>query len=432
MPDWSYWPFTAEDPYRQYRAARKQAAVQWLPELGAHFVLCFEHAQEVMRDSSRWSSDLRNNPELLQAFGGPGSGAELFTRSMLTRDPPEHTRLRRAVNRFFTPRATRLIHDRVAAIVDAAVEPLADGAPIEVMAELARPIPLAVICELFDIGVAGAEVLHEQTSDLVGLLELNPTSELRETVATAALTVMLFLVPLIAQRRRDPGEDLISALLHPGAGEPLQTDEVISMCLLLLAAGHVTTAGLIGNGTLALLEHPEQLRWLAGHPGAADHAVEELLRYDSPIQVAIRIARDDTQLGGITIARGDQVLVLLGAANHDPVRFADPDTLVLDRARPAHLAFGHGAHFCLGAALARLEATEVFARLAGPLSRSEPESWAYARGDSHTFRQLATLTLEPHTATRRRSREGRAGFGLRRAIGAPGVIAFRSGGSARA
>ena len=398
MPDWSYWPFTGDDPYQQYRAAREQAAVQWLPALGAHVVLCFEHAQAVMQDSSRWSSDLRNNPELLEAFGGPGGGAELFTRSMLTRDPPEHTRLRRAVNRFFTPRAMRLIRDRVAAIVDAAIEPIDDGAPIEVMADLARPIPLAVVCELFDVGAEGAEVLHEQTPDLVGLLELNPSREVRETVATAALSVMLFLIPLVAQRRRDPGEDLISALLHPDAGEPLNTDEVINMCLLLLAAGHLTTAGLIGNGTLALLEHPRQLRWLAGHPGAAGRAVDELLRYDSPAQVAVRIARGQIELGATTIASGDQVLVVLGAANRDPARFADPDSLVLDRDGPAHLAFGHGPHFCLGAALARLQATEAFARLAGPLSRSQPGSWTYTRGDSHTLRQLTTLTLEPSRA----------------------------------
>ncbi len=347
--------------------------------------------------ASEWSSDLRNNPELLKALGGPGPGSEMFTRSMLTSDPPTHTRLRHAVNRFFTPRAMRQIRERVAAIVDAAIEPLSDGSPIEVIEDLAMPIPLAVIAELFDGGIEGAEVLREPTPDLVGMLELNPTRELLETVGTAAFSVMLFLVPIIAERRRDPGDDFISALLHPPSGEPLETDEIINMCLLLLAAGHFTTAGLISNGTLALIEHPDQLAWLTEHPEGTGDAVEELLRYDSPAHVGLRIARNDTELGGTTIHAGDQALILLGAANRDPARFTNPDMLKLDRDGPPHLAFGHGAHFCLGAALARLEGTETFGRLVVSLSQTEPGTWAYTRSDSHTFRQLTSLRI----ATRR-------------------------------
>lgn len=393
MPDWSAWPFAAEDPYPQYRDARLHAPVQWLSHLGAHIVLSCEHAQQVLRDSARWSSDLRNNPELLDALGGPGPGAELFTRALLTRDPPIHTRLRQAVNRFFTPRAVRQLQGRVAAIVDAAIEPLTGGAPIELIEDLAEPVPLAVICELFDVGAEGAELLREQTPDLAGLLELNPTSELLESVGTAAINIMFFLVPIVAERRRHPREDLISALLHPASGQPLQTDEVITMCLILLAAGHLTTTSLIGNGALALLRHPEQLAWLAQHPHAAAPAVEELLRYDSPVHVLIRIAREETILGGTTVRAGEQVLLVLGAANRDPARFAEPDTLQLRRKQPTHLAFGHGIHFCLGAALARLEAAETFARLAKPLSQSAPNSWTHRRSDSHTLRQLTHLHI---------------------------------------
>ncbi len=394
MPDWTAWPFTAEDPYPGYRAARDRAPVQWLPQLGTHIVLSYQQAQQAMT-GSEWSSDLRNSLQLLEALGGPGPASELFTRSMLTSDPPTHTRLRHAVNRFFTPHATRQIRQRIAAIVDAAIEPLNDGCTIEVIEDLATPIPLAVIAELFDIGIEGAEVLREHTPDLLGLLELSPTSELLETVGTAALSVMLFLVPIVAERQRDPGDDLISALLHPPGGEPLGTDEIISMCLQLLVAGHFTTAGLIGNGTLALLEHREELQWLAAHPQHVGRAVEELLRYDSPAHIGLRIAREDTDLGGTAIHAGDQVLILLGAANRDPARFPDPDTLTLDRDGPPHLAFGHGAHFCLGAALARLEGTEAFARLAETLSRTEPRTWTQTRSASHTLRQLTSLHIAP-------------------------------------
>ena len=404
MPDWDAWPFQTAHPYPEYRAARERAPVQWRPELGAHIVLSYQHAEQVMK-GSEWSSDLRNNPELLAALGGPGPASELFTRSMLTSDPPDHTRLRQAVSRFFTPRAVRRIRDRVAAIVDTAIEPLAETGPVDVITDVATPIPMAVIAELFDLGVEGAEVLREHTPGLVGLLELNPSSEVLETVATAAFAVMLFLVPIVAERRLQAGEDLISALLHPPSGTPLETDEIINMCLLLLAAGHVTTAGLIGNGTLALLEHPLQLGWLAEHPEHTGRAVEELLRYDSPAHIGLRIARKDITLGDAAIRRGDQVLILLGAANRDPSRFTDPDTLRIDRAGPAHLAFGHGAHFCLGAALARLEATEALARLVGPLSRTEPMTLTHIRSDSHIFRQLTSLRIfvpEPGPSVRSR------------------------------
>ena len=266
MPDWRAWPFPTEDPYPAYHAAREQAPVQWNEPLGAHLVLSHEHAAEVLR-SPEWSSDPRNSPQMLASLGGPGPVSEQWSRSLLMSDPPAHTRLRTAVNRFFTPRAVRAIRGRVAAIVDSAFAALADGEPVELMSELAYPIPLAVIAELFDIGLEGAELLRSETPTIARMLELDPTPEEIEAIGTAAMTVMLFLVPIVTERREDPGEDLLSALVHPpGGGAALETEEIITMCLLLLAAGHETTANLIGNGTLALFEHPEQLDWLAGIP----------------------------------------------------------------------------------------------------------------------------------------------------------------------
>ena len=257
MPDWAAWPFPTEDPYPVYHAARAQAAVQWNEQLGAHLVLSHDHATAVLR-GPEWSSDPRNSPQLLASLGG-GPGPELWGRSLLMSDPPTHTRLRSAVNRFFTPRAVQRIRERVAAIVDSAFAPLAEGEPVELMSELAYPIPLAVIAELFDVGLEGAELLGSETPTLARMLELDPTPDELKAISTAAMTVMLFLVPIVAQRRVDPGEDLLSALIHPPAGGvTLETDEIITMCLLLLAAGHETTANLIGNGTLALFEHPEE------------------------------------------------------------------------------------------------------------------------------------------------------------------------------
>ncbi len=394
MPDWRAWPFPTEEPYPAYHAAREQAPVQWNEPLGAHLVLSHEHAAEVLR-SPEWSSDPRNSPQMLASLGGPGPVSEQWSRSLLMSDPPAHTRLRTAVNRFFTPRAVRAIRGRVAAIVESAFAALADGGPVDLMSEVAYPIPLAVIAELFDIGLEGAELLHSETPTIARMLELDPTPDEIEAIGTAAMTVMLFLVPIVTERREDPGEDLLSALVHPpGGGAALETDEIITMCLLLLAAGHETTANLIGNGTLALFEHPEQLDWLAGHPDLCAQAVDELLRYDSPAQVASRVARDDLVLGGVRVRAGQQALVILGAANRDPERYPDPDELDLTRPPATHLAFGSGPHFCVGAGLARLEAQETFTHLARSPLRPSSSSWSYSRDRSHTIRRLQNLHIE--------------------------------------
>jgi cytochrome P450 len=393
MPDWTAWPFPTEDPYPAYHAARTQAPVQWNEPLGAHLVLSHEHAATVLR-SPEWSSDPRNSPQMLVSLGGPGAGSELWSESLLMSDPPTHTRLRSAVNRFFTPRAVRLIRGRVAKIVDSAFAPLVEGGTMELMSELAYPIPLAVIAELFDVGLEGAELLSSETPTLARMLELDPTPEELESIGTAAMTVMLFLVPIVAQRRRDPGEDLLSALIHPpDGGVALETDELITMCLLLLAAGHETTANLIGNGALALFEDPDQLAWLAENPDLCAGAVDELLRYDSPVQVASRIARDDLVLGGVSVRKGQQALVVLGAANRDPARYPDPDRLDLTRTGTAHLAFGNGPHFCVGAGLARLEAQETFNRFAQSILRPRAGSWSHCRERSRTFRRLRSLHI---------------------------------------
>ncbi len=392
MPDWTAWPFPVEDPYPAYRAARETGPVQWHEGLGATLVLSHEPAEAILRNPGDWSSDPRNSPEMLAALGGEGPMAELWGRSLLSSDPPEHTRLRRAVSRFFTPRAMRAITDRVQSIVAVALEALDDGEPVELMSQLAYPIPLAVIAELFDVGVEGAQLLRSETPALARVLELDPTPEILEAAGTAAMTLMLFLTPLLAERRSNPGEDLLSALIHAAGGVELQTAEIMSLCLLLLAAGHETTANLIGNGTNALLQHPDQFAWLRANPDRIAQAVEELLRYDSPAQVASRAARQDLKLGPLDVQRGQQVLVILGAANRDPARHPDPDRLDLTRQEAqTHLAFGHGPHFCLGAGLARLEAAATFTQLGRSARRLELERSQHCQDQSRTLRRLQAL-----------------------------------------
>jgi len=393
MPKLTAWPFPAEDPYPAYHEARALAPVQHDEQLGAHLVLSYEHAAAVLR-GPEWSSDPRNSPRLLDSLGGSGPIAELWSRSMLMSDLSAHARLRAAVNRFFTPYAMRRIHARVAAIVDSAFAPLLDGQPFELMSELAYPIPLAVIAELFDIGVDGAQLLRAETPRMTRVLELDPTPEELRDASSAAMTLMLFLVPIVAQRRSDPGEDLLSALIYPpDGGVALEIAEIVTMCLLLLAAAHETTTNLIGNGTLALLEHPEQLDWLRSHPDLVAQAVEELLRFDSPAQVVSRVARRDLLIGETTVRKGERALVVLGAANRDPARYADPDQLELARLGPPHLAFGNGPHYCVGAGLARLEAQETFLRLARSALSLDVDDWSHVRDQSRAFRRLRLLRI---------------------------------------
>lgn len=390
MPNWPSWPFAVDDPYPGYHAARKCGGVQWHDGLGACLVLDHEPAAMVLL-SNACSSDPRTSPELLAALGGAGA-ADMWTRSMLTSDPPEHTRLRAAANRYFTPRAAAQLRDRVDAIIEEALAPLHDGEPIELMADVAYPLSTAVIAELFDIGIDGARLLREQMPALARMLDLDPTPQALQEVAAAALDVMLFLVPLAAQRRLDPGEDLLSALLHQSLpGPSLSTDEAITTSLLLLAAGHETTATVIGNATAALLEHPDQLHWLASHPDQAATAAEELLRFDPPVQVVQRIARRDLELHDVRLRAGDQILVLPGAANRDPARYAEPDRLHLARGANGHLAFGLGPHFCLGAGLARLEIERLLLRLPQLMSGWEPSQATVSRDTSRTFRRIAAL-----------------------------------------
>lgn len=391
MADWSAWPFSIDDPYPGYEAARARAPVIWDDGLECFLVLSYETARQVLRDP-RWSSDPRNSPDLQAAIGGPGPVSEFWSKSLLMSDPPVHTRLRTAVNRFFTPRSVEAIRARVGAIVEAAFEPLADEDSIDLMEELAYPIPLAVIAELFDVGVEGARLLREDTPAMARMLDLDASPETLEAAGAAAMTLMLFLVPIVAERRRSPGSDLLSTLVRPAHdGTALETDEVIVMCLLLLAAGHETTANLIGNGALALREHPEQLEWLRTHPERTPEAVEELLRYDSPVQLASRVAACDLVLDGREVSIGQQALVVLGASNRDPERFSDPNRLDLAGQRPPHLAFGNGPHFCVGAGLARLEADEVFRRIPHASIGWDPAGWAIARDPSRTFRRLRSL-----------------------------------------
>jgi cytochrome P450 len=271
---------------------------------------------------------------------------------LLSLNPPDHTRLRRMVAAAFTRRRSERLAPRVQQIADDLVDRLADRDRADLIADYAYPLPITVICELLGIPEADRDEFRTWSAPLVtGVLAGF------EAYSTAAAAMVAYLRELLAAKRRDPADDLLSALLAVRSdGTALTEDELTSMALLLLIAGHETTVNLIGNGILALLTHPDQLTALRAVPDRIDAAVEELLRFDAPLQSAIPLrAAAPIEIGGALVSTGEVVVVSLLAANRDPSRLPGADRLDLARPTTQHLAFGHGVHHCLGAPLARVE-----------------------------------------------------------------------------
>jgi cytochrome P450 len=274
-------------------------------------------------------------------------------RNMLDLDPPDHTRLRALVHKAFSPRLVDQLRRRVQTLADRLLEAGCHDGRLELVESYALPLPMTVIADLLGVPAADRARFHRWSSRMVSV------SSARDMLLALPATwlVLRYLRGLVAWRRARPGDDLLTALLQAEeAGDRLSPDELLAMVVLLLIAGHETTVNLIAGGTLALLEHPDQLARLRDDPSLIAPAVEELLRFTSPLDIATeRYAREDAVVAGTVIPRGDLVLAVLASANRDQERFAHPDMLDLARAPNPHLAFGHGAHYCLGAPLARLE-----------------------------------------------------------------------------
>jgi len=357
-------PGFLEDPYPVYARLRGTSPVFRVPvpaDAGAGVFLLTRHAdvQQVLRDGSfsadRRRADViqRNRARLSEEFLGENG---LF-RSMLTMDPPDHTRVRGLVGKAFTPRRVAALRPRIEAIAaELLTEGIRDGR-IDVMADLAAPLPAIVIAELLGVPAADVPRFRKWAGDVVAVagsvLASGPdTDRLRRGLEP----LREYLREAIADRRRSPREDLLGALVSAQQDRDALTDaELLATAVLLLIAGHETTTNLIGNGVYALLRHPDELARLREAPGLLPGAIEEMLRWDSPVQGTVRVATQDTQIGGVAVGRGALVVCAIGAANRDPAVFADPDRFDVGRSDIGHLSFGFGAHFCLGASLARVE-----------------------------------------------------------------------------
>jgi cytochrome P450 len=351
------------DPYAVYDLLRTPGGVRWAPGVfgnGAWVITSHAVCSSVLRDR-RFGKEGEKvlSPERMALFAGQGAEiAERRRRSMLFRDPPDHTRLRGLVSRAFTPRTVDALRPRIEAMAEALVAGIEGGVETDLIDALAFPLPITVIAEL--LGVPAADRDRLKAWSVVITLGLNPGAPV-DTLAKVRVAIEAldeYLLAVIDERRRSPRADLISDLVavHDGTDQ-LSADELVSTCRLLLTAGHETTVNLIGNGMFALLQHPVQLDALVAEPALITGAIEELLRYDSPVQMTSRFAYETMALGEHTIQPGDLALCVLGAANRDASVFADPARLDVRRDN-AHLnlAFGGGVHYCLGAPLARAEA----------------------------------------------------------------------------
>lgn len=356
-----YNPFLPEvrlDPYPLYRRLRTSEPVQWNEFVQIWTLTRYADITAVLRDN-RLSADRARSDR----FRRP-PGREIY-QSMLTLDPPDHTRLRNLVNKAFTPATVNRLRPRIQAIVDAILDRAAERGSMDVISELAYPLPVTVIAELLGVPAEDHEVFKGWSATLAANLDPIRAGELREDAFEARDALAEYLGGVVERRRRDTADDLISALLvAEERGDVLSHRELLVMCNLLLVAGHETTVNLIGNGLRALLTHPDQLERLRQDPALIESAVEELLRFDGPVQLTGRVVLEDSVVAGVEMKAGNFVMLLLGAANRDPAQFPDPDRLDIGRHPNQHLGFGRGIHFCLGAPLARLEGQIVFATLA--------------------------------------------------------------------
>jgi pimeloyl-[acyl-carrier protein] synthase len=385
-------PAFVADPYPTYRRLRAEDPVHHSP-LGFWVLTRYDDVVAALRDP-------RLAKEAIAAFVAARFGAPVpaMGLSMLDRDPPDHTRLRSLVSKAFTPRVVEGLRPRIQQVVDGLLERVREAGSMDLIEEFAYPIPVNVICEMLGVPVEDHERFKGWSLDIARGLDsilLPPDSEVPKRSVASRNALADYFRELIAKRRASPRADLLSGLIAAEeAGDKLSENELLATCILLLIAGHETTVNLIGNGTLALLRHPDQLRRLRDNPALIGTAVEELLRFDGPVQRTARIPSEDVVIDGRKIAKGEMVMPFIGAADRDPAQFPDADRLDIGRTDNRHIAFGWGIHFCLGAPLARVEGqiaintlVQRFPRLA--LASATPEF-----RESLTLRGLKSLIVK--------------------------------------
>ena len=382
-------------PYETYERVRARGNVVRSYANQGWLVNGFEEVQQLLRDS-RFSNDIRRNKFFYYLLRVASNGLSIplvDQPAMLNRDPPDHTRLRKLVAAGFVQTYIQSLAPMIESLVDELLDEVAGEDDIDVMASLAQPLPAMVIAEMMGVPAADRSLFQGWSEALIGATMID-RPELIEKAARAAEEMRQYLSGLVEEKETFPGQDFISMLLEAEQDDDrLTRDELISNCVLLLTAGHETTTRLIGNGLYTLLHHPEQLQLLRDDPSLMENAIEEMLRYESPIQITVRFVAENFEFLGYSFRKNQMILVGIGSANRDPVANENPEEFDILRKPVKHIAFGYGTHLCLGIALARLEARIAFRKLLGrfPVIRNMDDipTW----GSNPFFRGLSSLRI---------------------------------------
>lgn len=386
-------PAVVADPYPSFRRARAVAPVQWHDGLGLWLAFTHAEANAVLRDRRLgriWHD--RAPAEQFESFN------LIHRNAILEMEPPNHTRLRRLISTAFArghvERLRPWVEELAGRLVDALVERSAGGEPVDLLTGMAEQLPVAVIAELLGVPDVDRPLLRPWSNAIVKMYEYDRTRQREEDAERAAEEFVAYLRGLAAERRKNPGEDLVSHLVsvRDAEGDRLSEDELVTTCILLLNAGHEATVNVTGNGTLALLRNPDQLARLRADRSLLPTAIEELMRFDSPLQLFERTATEDVEIGGVTVTEGQKIAALLGSANHDPAVFRAPESLDVGRGENPHISFGAGIHFCIGAPLARVELQASFGALLDRTSALELGGEP-ARRPEFVIRGLADLPV---------------------------------------
>lgn len=358
-------PEMRADPYPVYRRLRETDPVHWHEPFGAWILTRYDDVNAVLHDP-RFSAERTGKMRQMSRINMEAL-CQFLSMRMLYADPPRHTRLRGLVSKAFTPHTVHAMAPHIQKLVDGFLDLAGPSGRIDIIADLAYPLPVTVIQEMLGLPVEDRDLLKKWSDDFTIYFSKDisqVTAEEYQQIIASIEAEKAYFAAQAAPLRQQPRDNLLSALMQAEeGGDRLSADEVYANTNLLLTAGHETTTNLIGNGTLALLQHPDQLEKLKADPALLPGAVEEFLRFNGPVQFTHRLAKEDVELGGKTIRQGQFVYAMLAAANRDPARFPDPDRLDITRTDHHHLAFGQGWHFCLGAPLARLEAQIAFTTL---------------------------------------------------------------------
>ena len=381
-------PAHRADPYPFYGRIRERGPMQ-LSDSNLTVFSSYAHCDDVLRHPAAASDRLKST--VAQRMIAEGAAPRpLGPPGFLFLDPPDHTRLRRLVSKAFVPKVVKALEPDIRSLVDSLLADARAGEPFDVVAGLAYPLPVAVICRLLGVPLEDEPQFSRASALLAQSLDpfvtvTGTAGDGFEERMQAALWLRDYLRELIARRRREPGDDLMSGLIQvEESGDQLTEDEIVATCNLLLVAGHETTVNLIANAVLALLRDPTQWAALVADPERVGGVIEETLRYDPPVQLIGRIAAEDMPVGGVTVPRGDNMLLLLAAAHRDPDIVERPDEFDPQRPTIRHLGFGKGPHFCLGAPLARLEAGVALTALTARFPTA-------ALADEPTYKQNVTL-----------------------------------------